>query len=44
MVYLRRMRMMLFEEMGPHKLQRAGTTVSIFTFVFLEPAWHIGAQ
>lgn len=36
--------MILLEEMRPHMLQRAGTTVSTFTFVFPELAWYIGAQ
>lgn len=35
---------MLFEEMVLHVLRRAGTTVSIFTVVFPELAWHIGAH
>lgn len=36
--------MILSEMMNPHMLQRAGTTVSTFTLVFPELAWHIDAQ
>lgn len=37
-----RMRMMLFEDMGPCMLQRVGASMS--TFVFPELDWHVIAQ